>query len=172
MLKSAGRPRALHLSGLLRQSEQSYTLTKKFNHPQYLMYQLISEVDKYHEFIPYCTESFVRARDDHGQPLVAGLRVGFQQFDEEFTCDLQCKQPELIVARSITHSLFKFLETRWTVHTLDDEHCKAVLNLRYEFKNELYNQLSSFFATKVANLMFRSFEKRAFEVAQGKLSDN
>ncbi|KAH3665547.1 hypothetical protein OGAPHI_003733 [Ogataea philodendri] len=165
MLRTAGRVRSLHLGNVFKQSEQSYTLSKKFDHPQSLVYQLISEVDKYHEFIPYCTDSFVRARDENSQPTTAGLRVGFREFEEEFTCDLQCKKPELVVAKSITHSLFKSLLTEWTVHSLGNEHCKAVLRLEYEFKNELYNQMSSFFATKVANLMFRAFEKRAYELA-------
>lgn len=149
------------------ESAQKYTITKRFAHPQSLMYLLVSRVDLYHEFIPYCTSSFITARDPiTNQPTVAGLRVGFQAFDEEFTCNLTCQKPELVVAKSITHSLFHFLETEWRITPVDGGHCVAILNLNYEFKNMLYNQVSSLFAKKVASLMTQAFEKRAFEVSR------
>lgn len=152
-------------------SSQKYTITKKFQCSQPLMYSLISRVDLYHEFIPYCTSSFIKAKDpDTNQPTVAGLRVGFQAFDEEFTCNLECEKPKLVVAKSITHSLFHFLETEWKITPVENgDHCVAVLNLKYEFKSMLYNQVSSLFAKKVASLMTMAFEKRAFEVSNDKI---
>lgn len=148
-------------------TSQKYTIKKKFPHPQSLVYQLISRVDLYHEFIPYCTSSFITSRDTKSkQPTVAGLRVGFQSFDEEFTCNLECEKPKLVVAKSITHSLFYFLETEWEImpENGNENHCIAILNLKYEFKSQLYNQVSSLFAKKVASLMTKAFEKRAYEV--------
>jgi coenzyme Q-binding protein COQ10 len=156
---------------------QKYTITKKFPYPQLLIYQLISRVDLYHEFIPYCTSSFITSRDlKTNEPKIAGLRVGFQSFDEEFTCNLNCLKPELVNAKSITHSLFYFLETEWKITPIIDHeannnninnnsnHCIAELNLKYEFKSPLYNQVSSLFAKKVASLMTKAFERRAYEV--------
>lgn len=149
----------------LSPSAQKYTITKHFQHPQSLIYQLISRVDLYHEFIPYCTSSFVKERDSiTNEPSIAGLRVGFQNFDEEFTCNLACNKPEIVVAKSITHSLFYFLETEWKIVANDKDNCVAVLNLSYEFKSKLYNHVSSLFAKKVASLMTDAFEKRALEV--------
>lgn len=152
-------------------SSQKYTIAKKFQCSQPLMYALVSRVDLYHEFIPYCTSSFIKSKDpDTNQPTIAGLRVGFQAFDEEFTCNLECEKPKLVIAKSITHSLFYFLETEWKITPVENgAHCVAVLNLKYEFKSMLYNQVSSLFAKKVASLMTKAFEKRAFEVSNDKL---
>jgi coenzyme Q-binding protein COQ10 len=145
---------------------QTYTITKRFQHPQDLVYRLISRVDLYYEFIPYCTSSFITAKDKSGEPTIAGLRVGFQAFDEEFTCELSCAKPEVVVAKSITHSLFHSLETQWKISPIGVDQCIAELNLSYEFKSQLYNQVSSLFAKSVANLMTKSFEKRAFNVVK------
>ncbi|TID28285.1 hypothetical protein CANINC_002598 [Pichia inconspicua] len=146
-------------------SFQNYTIVKKFPYPQPLVYKLISRVDLYHEFIPYCTHSFITKHDDVGEPSIAGLRVGFQAFDEEFSCNLTCENPNLVIAESITHSLFSFLETEWKIkETVEGKSCVAELNLKYEFKSDLYNHVSSLFARKVANLMTKAFERRAFEV--------
>lgn len=148
------------------ESSQKYTITKKFQYSQSLIYSLISRVDLYHEFIPYCISSFIKENDPlTKQPTIAGLRVGFQSFDEEFTCNLKCEKPKLVIAKSITHSLFYFLETEWKIIPIENtNHCIATLNLNYEFKSMLYNQVSSLFAKKVASLMTKSFEKRAFDV--------
>lgn len=150
-------------------TSQKYTIKKRFPHSQSLVYQLVSRVDLYHEFIPYCTSSFITSRDvKTNQPTVAGLRVGFQSFDEEFTCNLECEKPNLVIAKSITHSLFYFLETKWEIipEKGNKGHCIATLDLKYEFKSQLYNQVSSLFAKKVASLMTKAFEKRAYEVAK------
>lgn len=148
-------------------SAQTYTIIKKFNHPQPLIYELVSRVDLYHEFIPYCTSSFITERSPiTNEPTIAGLRVGFQAFDEEFSCDLQCERPKLVIAKSITHSLFQFLETEWEIKAVDKNQSVATLNLKYEFKSQLYNKVSSLFAKKVASLMTKAFEKRAFEVSR------
>lgn len=153
-------------------SAQKYTISKRFQHPQPLMYALVSRVDLYHEFVPYCTSSFITTRDPAtGQPTVAGLRVGFQAFDEEFTCELDCVPSQTVVANSISHSLFHFLETEWQIVPTDGvnggaDHCVATLNLRYEFKSTLYNHVSSLFAKQVAKLLTQAFERRAYEVAR------
>ena len=153
-------------------SAQKYTINKKFLHPQPLMYALVSRVDLYHEFVPYCTSSFITSRDpETGQPTVAGLQVGFQAFDEKFSCELDCVPSQTVVAKSITHSLFHFLETEWQIVPVDgigasSDHCVATLNLRYEFKSTLYNHVSSLFAKQVAKLLTQAFERRAYEVAR------
>lgn len=146
-------------------STQRYTIHKRFQHPQWMMYHLISRVDLYQEFIPYCTSSFIRERcPSTNEPTVAGLRVGFQAFDEEFTCQLACEKHSVVKASSISHSLFHFLETKWTIKKVNENHCEAVLDLKYEFKNDLYNTVSRLFASRVAGLMTKAFEKRADEV--------
>lgn len=147
-------------------TSQIYSINKRFNHPQSLMYNLVSRVDLYHEFIPYCKSSFITDYDAMNEPQIAGLRVGFQSFDEEFTCDLQCNKPKLIIAKSVTHSLFRFLETEWIIEEIDEQNSRAILNLKYEFKSELYNKVSSLFAMKVASLMIKAFEKRAYNVSK------
>lgn len=145
---------------------QKYTIHKRFGHPQERMYALISRVDLYEEFIPYCTSSFVRETSPvTGEPTLGGLRVGFQTFDEEFMCELACDRPGVVDATSISHSLFHFLETKWTIKALEGGQCEATLDLKYEFKSALYNTVSRLFASKVASLMTKAFEERAAQVA-------
>lgn len=65
-------------------------MKRKFPYSVAQMYDVVSKVDQYHEFIPYCEDSFIKEVGQNGQPVKAGLRVGFKSFDETFLCDLQC----------------------------------------------------------------------------------
>lgn len=161
--------RCLSLANLVHNSHkdnryQSYVIEKRFPYPQKLVYEVVSSVDQYENFIPFCTHSFINSRDSKGQPNEAGLKVGFKEFDEEFTCKLHCVEPKKVTAKSITHSLFNFLETEWTIVPLTKDLCSVKLTLKYEFKSALYNSVSSVFASKVAVTMTRSFEKRSYEI--------
>ncbi|ODQ82596.1 hypothetical protein BABINDRAFT_28246, partial [Babjeviella inositovora NRRL Y-12698] len=147
-------------------SPQAYTLKKKLNHPQALMYEIVADVSKYNEFVPYCTESFINEKNARNQPTEAGLRVGWKQFDERFVCKLTCQENTQVIAESLSHSLFSKLYTEWNIRDLPNRHnaCEAEITLEYEFKNPLYNSVSSLFASKVADLMVKAFEQRAVDL--------
>ncbi|KAH3672355.1 hypothetical protein WICMUC_004327 [Wickerhamomyces mucosus] len=144
-------------------SDQTFIITRQLNHPASLFYGVVSDVSSYQKFIPYCTDSFVNQRDANELPKVAGLRVGFQKFDEEFTCNLQCSK-NTIIAESITHSLFEKLYTKWTIIENSKGTTSMVLELKFKFKSLIYNNISSIFAKSVSELVIKSFDERAREL--------
>ncbi|KAH3681534.1 hypothetical protein WICPIJ_007515 [Wickerhamomyces pijperi] len=142
-------------------SDQTYIISRQLTHPPELFYEVVSDVSRYKEFIPYCTDSFINQRDQETNlPTVAGLRVGFQSFDEEFTCNLKCSK-NIIIAESITHSLFQKLYTKWTIIENAKGTTSMVLELRFKFKSLIYNKVSSIFARKVSELVIKAFDDRA-----------
>lgn len=142
-------------------SDQTYIITRQLTHPPELFYDVVSDVSRYKEFIPYCTDSFINTRDSKTNlPTIAGLRVGFQGFDEQFTCNLKCSK-NVIVAESITHSLFDKLYTKWTIIENSKGTTSMVLELRFKFKSMIYNKVSSIFAKKVSELVIKGFDDRA-----------
>lgn len=153
---------------------QRYALTKTINAQPEQIYDVISEVSKYREFIPYCKESFVNKRNPvDGKPTEAGLRIGFRQYDEKYTCDVKCSryldkgvETYRVIADSITHSLFKGLCTRWTIKPHPDRHhaSQVELILSFEFKSRLYNSVSAIFANSVTELALRAFDRRVFQL--------
>ena len=137
---------------------------------------MVSEVSKYHEFIPYCIESFVNERNQvDNRPTEAGLRVGFRQYDERYTCKIKCEEKaneEFIVqADSISHTLFQDLSTRWIIRAHPQRHnaTQAELLLRFKFRSRLYNSVSSIFGKSVTELVMKAFEKRVFELRKRSL---
>ncbi|CCK71957.1 ubiquinone-binding protein COQ10 KNAG_0I01720 [Huiozyma naganishii CBS 8797] len=152
---------------------QTYSLSKTVNNASPLqVYDVVSEVGKYKEFIPYCVESFVDKRDPQTErPKLAGLRVGFKQYDEKFVCNVACEEVEqgsqyTVEAESISHHLFEVLNCRWTIkkHPRRPNSSQMDLLLKFQFKSALYNSVSSLFARSVTQLVLNAFDKRVFQV--------
>lgn len=153
---------------------QRYALTKTMNAPPEQVYDVVSEVSKYRDFIPYCEESFVNKRNPiDGKPTEAGLRIGFRQYDEKYTCQVECTkfvdngvETYRVIADSITKSLFRGLCTRWTIKPHPERHhaSQVELILSFELRSRLYNSVSSIFARSVTELAMKAFDKRVFQL--------
>lgn len=156
--------------------EQKYTLLKTINSSPDKVYDVVSEVSKYQEFIPYCVESFVNKRcSANHKPIEAGLRVGFRQYDEKFTCEVVCQEvtPQYkVIANSISHNLFYLLYGEWTIvpHPKRPSSTQVELLLRFKFKSRLYNSVSSIFAKSVTEIIMKAFERRVFDLQRAALA--
>jgi len=151
------------------QSIQTYKLVRTFETTPKQVYEVVSQIDKYSDFIPYCIDSFIDKRDFiTGNPILAGLRVGFKSYDERFTCNVNCqeltdKQNYIVEAVSISHNLFKTLSTKWTIipNPRKQNIAQVELVLNFQFHSLLYNSVSSIFADNLTNLAMGAFAKRA-----------
>ncbi|CAN3353897.1 coenzyme Q-binding protein Coq10p, mitochondrial [Diutina catenulata] len=127
------------------------------------VYSVVSGVDRYNQFIPFVEESFVSKRDQEGVPTEGGLRIGWQDFKEEFVCQLRCQPGEQVIAESLTAALFDQLYTEWNFTPMGKQMTKVELELKYKFKNPLYNTVSSMFSDQVTTIMIKAFEDRVVQ---------
>ena len=159
---------------------QKYVLPKIIQGTPSQVYDVVSEVSKYHEFIPYCEDSFVNERDDSNKPKVAGLRVGFKQYDERFVCDVDCKskvggkEVYVVRAESLSHNLFDILSSQWTIstHPTRKDASTVELLLKFKFKSRLYNSISSIFAKSVTELVMDAFARRVYHLKKAAVLEN
>lgn len=87
-------------------------------------YKTITNIDLYHKYIPYCTDSKILAVSPTTKmPTQGSLNVDFQKYSIFFTCDVFCKESELskeCIAtikeeESSSKPLFEYLSTKWTI---------------------------------------------------------
>lgn len=148
---------------------QAYKVSKRVNVTPELMFNIVSDVSKYHEFVPFVEKSYITKVDQESNlPTEAVLRVGWQQFDEEFTSKINCIQNKKVNVESLTILLFDSLNTEWCFKEVKSSHikepsCEVQLHLNYSFKNPLYNAVSSMFSDQVTKIMIKAFEQRAIE---------
>lgn len=149
---------------------QHFKLSKKVSVPPSLLFRIVSDVSKYHEFLPFVSESFIDKWDEETKlPKQGGLRVGWNQFDEAFTCNIVCDKDKSVRAESVTILLFEFLDNKWTFQEVKNQFTLELLTfvnleLRYQFKNPLYNSVSSLFQNQVSQIMMKAFEERALDM--------
>lgn len=152
------------------QQYQVYRIKKRVNVSPQILFDVVSDVTKYKEFIPFVTESFVSRYDTNTKlPSEAGFRVGWREFDEHFTCKVDCTLNERVFSKSLTTLLFDDLQNEWTFEAIPNKFTneittEASLLLKYKFKNPIYNTVSSLFHSRVSQIMIDAFQKRALDL--------
>ncbi|KHN95398.1 cyclase/dehydrase family protein [Metarhizium album ARSEF 1941] len=159
---------------------QTITAIRTLPYAQHPLYQLISDVDSYSSFVPYCAHSRVTQwshpdQDGRKWPTLADLHVGWGGFNEVFTSRLRCVPGVLVEAVSgnpasvdakAASAVFKSLVTRWHLTPIRRDPSPATevhLTIEYQFVSPLYAAVSAAVSDKVAGLMIEAFEKRASE---------
>lgn len=75
--------------------------------------------------------------------------------------------PLLTQSSAPDHSMFSVLYSKWTISPsqFSEDACNVKLDLEFQFKNTMYNMVSSQFAPAVSQVMVDAFTKRAHVVA-------
>lgn len=128
------------------------------------MYQLVNDVEKYAEFLPWCKESSVLKRETdeiHAQLVLSG--GGFQK--SFTTCNRL--QPDKMIEIRLVDGPFKQLEGFWRFEKLEDIQSRVSLNLEFEFSNKLLSLAFGPVFHQVMHSLVDAFCKRA-EAVYGK----
>ncbi|KAL4743190.1 hypothetical protein BDV11DRAFT_202171 [Aspergillus similis] len=148
------------------------TASRTLPYPPSPLFNIISSVESYAEFLPFLTASTVTARDPETRyPTQAYLTVGYGPLSETFTSRVDCDRESWIVeARSgEKFGIFEYLSTRWELvpeSPSEEKQARTTVNLeiRFEFKNQLYATMMSAVEGQMAGIMIEAFEKRIREV--------
>jgi ribosome-associated toxin RatA of RatAB toxin-antitoxin module len=122
------------------------------------MFELVSEIESYPEFLPWCDRASVGERAP-GR-IVATLRINFRGLKEEFTTENR-ERPNERIDMKLVSGPFRRLEGAWTFTPLSDNACKVELNLRYEFANVILRKLVGAVFDEIANSLVDAFARHA-----------
>lgn len=146
--------------------------TKNYNERRLLrftpeqIYTVVSSVNDYHQFVPWCKESKVTRITNTG--LEADLVVGFQMFNEKYTSIVSLDKPHYVKAVSKDTLLLEFLKSEWNFSPGPSPgSCWVKFSLEYRFKSSIYNEVSNLFFEEVVAKMTKAFETRC-KVVYGK----
>lgn len=132
------------------------------------MFNLVLDVDKYPEFLPWCLSAKVWKRED--AVIYADLVIGYGVIKERFTSKVSFTRPEHIHVEYLKGPM-KHLSNQWKFRPLssggggqDDgaqRGCEIDFFVDFEFKNPVLQKLMGVFFNEAVKLMVRSFEGRA-----------
>ena len=143
-----------------------YREKKILNYKPEQLFDLVSDINKYPEFLPWCLASRIRKKTD--TTLVADLIIGFQVFKEQFTSHVQMDKNHLIIRVEYAEGPFKYLTNNWKFIEHPDG-CMIDFYVDFEFKSRLLQTVIESLFTEAVKRMVSAFESRANQLYNLKL---
>ena len=144
---------------------QTHAEKKHLPHTQEQMFQLVSDIENYSEFLPWCISTRIRSRE--GNELLADMVIGYKVFRERFTSRVILTEPERI---DVTYSRgpFKYLNNHWIFLPEADGTCTVDFYVEFEFRSNLMQKMIGLIFNEAVKKMVHSFEERAYVVYSSK----
>ena len=121
------------------------------------LYQLVADIERYPEFLPWCIAGRIRKRD--GNELIADLVIGFKMIRERYTSRVTLKDGRIDVV--YTEGPFKYLNNHWIFTPADDGGTNIEFYIDFEFRSKLLKAVMGALFNEAVGLMVGAFEKRA-----------
>ena len=122
------------------------------------MFALVDDIDRYPEFLPWCSDASVDRRSD--ATIIATLHIDYRGIKQSFTTENSVDQNVEIHMR-LVEGPFSRLDGLWRFQTLSASACKVSLTLDYGFNNAILETAVGPVFGVIANTMMERFIARA-----------
>ena len=122
------------------------------------MFDLVADVSRYAEFLPWVVAT--RVRSDSETEMIADMLVGFNALKEKFTSRVHKLRPANIRVDYLDGPL-KRLENDWTFMAINEASCRIDFCVDFTFRNALFERLAGQHLDRAFRRMVGAFETRA-----------
>jgi coenzyme Q-binding protein COQ10 len=124
------------------------------------LFDLVADVGKYPEFLPWCVGAKVRSHTE--TELVADLTIGFGIFRESFTSRVELHRPTKVVVK-YENGPFRYLNNQWSFSP-DPRGCRADFFVDFEFKSRMLQAAIGVVFNEAVRRMVNAFLRRARDI--------
>lgn len=126
------------------------------------MYDLVADVARYPDFLPWTAAARIRSRTPDGanEIVIADLVISFKVFRERFTSRVVLMPEEMQIDTQYLDGPIKHLHSSWRFKELS-EGCEVGFEVDFEFKSRLMQGAASMFFNEAMQRIVRAFEARA-----------
>ena len=124
------------------------------------LFDLVADVGKYPQFLPWCVGARVRTSSD--AELVADLTIGFGPIRESFTSRVSLEAPRRIRVR-YENGPFHYLNNQW-LFTATPGGTQIDFWVDFEFRNRVLQKAMGVVFSEAVKRMVSAFRKRAQDV--------
>lgn len=122
------------------------------------MFDLVADVRRYPEFLPWVVATRVRSDSEH--EMVADMLVGFNALRETFTSKVKKDRPRMIDVDYVDGPM-RALDNTWFFHPEADGGCRVDFCVEFAFRNPVFEALAGKYLDRAFRRMVSAFEDRA-----------
>ncbi len=127
-------------------------------YPAQAMFDMVADVERYPEFLPWCTGARVQRRE--GSVFWADLLVGYRMIREKFTSRVNLDPENLVITVDYVSGPLENLSNVWRFEPAETG-CVIDFQVNFEFKSKLFGRLASLFFDEIVKRMVGAFVARA-----------
>ena len=137
--------------------------TRRMPYTARQMYDLVADVMRYPEFIPWIAASRIRSvvpRADGTQKMEADLVVSFKVFREKFGSRVLLDEPNHRLDIEYLDGPFKHMRSSWDFVDVEGG-CEVTFHVDFEFRNAVLQKVIGVVFHEAMQRIVRAFEERA-----------
>lgn len=128
------------------------------------LFNLVADVEKYPEFLPWCSAARILKREEN--KVYAELAISYKGFSESYVSVVTLNPPaehldEATIDVNLEKGPFKKLKNYWVFRKLDENKTQIEFFVEFEFKSMLIEKLVGSLFEKATHKMVQAFEDRA-----------
>ena len=135
-----------------------HTETRHLPYSPEQMFDLVANVSRYGEFLPWVAA--VRVRSDTDSEMIADLVVGFKALREKFTSRVEKQRPGRIHVDYIEGPL-KYLTNDWTFRPDGAGGSLVDFSVDFAFRSRIFEAIAGQMFDRALRRMIGAFEERA-----------
>ncbi len=124
------------------------------------MFDMVADVARYPEFLPWVVGT--RVRSDDGHEMIADMLVGFNALREKFTSRVEKQRPAQIAVQYIDGPL-RDLDNTWKFRPTASG-CEIDFAVSFTFRNAMFEALAGQYFDRAFRKMVSAFEARAHQL--------
>jgi coenzyme Q-binding protein COQ10 len=130
------------------------------------MYDLVADVRRYPEFLPWTAAARIRSDVDKGayREMLADLVVSFKVFRESFGSRVRLYDDARRIETEYLDGPFRYLQSEWTFRDMPDGGCEVRFWVDFEFRNPILRRVLGAVFDEAMRRVVAAFEKRAREL--------
>jgi len=128
------------------------------------MYDLVADVERYPEFLPWNSAARIRSRTpgpEDSEVIEADLVISFKVFRERFGSRVTLWPARKCIDTDYLEGPFKYLRSGWRFTDLPDGGCTVDFHVDFEFRNAILQKVIGVVFGEAMSLIVRAFETRA-----------
>ena len=140
--------------------------SKTINYSKDQMFDLVADIDRYDEFLPWCNNSKIinTSIKDDIKIVIADLEIGYDQFVYTYRSEVKLHKDKSEINVRNLDGPFKYLENNWKFVTVNESECEIHFKIDFELNITLFDILMRKFFDLAFQKMVDAFISRANEI--------